>query len=333
MSEAHDEWVDLSRLSPAPLKLPSSKPQNPTMMAGTITPTETTSEYLFPLPPKRQVDSRAQSIRPRSPLPPPYSLLAVSSTPPKETNPKTDTSGVITTPFRVIRRSQSATEVRNVAQWKPLPARPLALNNKEHEGAVKGKQDFHKPAQTDGAKESKVPVASANGDKALRSTTVPHKGVLLSTSAAKGKEQTKRGVVEGDSRVTEQQRIMDGGNRGRYTRLDETPKPEKLYGDNGRFTLEEILWLHQNYRGEATFLKAWGFHITREGEREQGLEILRALMSAEPSRGLKQHQHRKRQEAEENPCTRAQLSILPRDKEGLHAIEEEMASCGFRPMQ
>jgi hypothetical protein len=46
-------------------------------------------------------------------------------------------------------------------------------------------------------------------------------------------------------------------------------------------TREERAWLHVNYRGEAPFLLAWGLHIARPGDREEGLLILRDLMQAE----------------------------------------------------
>ncbi|KAH8675455.1 hypothetical protein BX600DRAFT_452708 [Xylariales sp. PMI_506] len=44
---------------------------------------------------------------------------------------------------------------------------------------------------------------------------------------------------------------------------------------------QERLWLHRNYRGEATFLKAWGLKIESEEDREEGLVLMRELMDAE----------------------------------------------------
>ncbi|KAI1438296.1 hypothetical protein GGR50DRAFT_487379 [Xylaria sp. CBS 124048] len=48
-----------------------------------------------------------------------------------------------------------------------------------------------------------------------------------------------------------------------------------------KHTPKERLWLHRNYRGEANFLRAWGLEIRIEGERTEGLEILRELMESE----------------------------------------------------
>ncbi|KAI0379661.1 hypothetical protein F5Y04DRAFT_290248 [Hypomontagnella monticulosa] len=289
---------------------------------------EIASEYSFPLPPTMPVDPQTQSTRLRSPLPPPYSSLAPSTPPSKKTDPKHDTGGAEQTPVRTIRRTQSATDIQNVAQWKPLPARPLVIKSKGKEGGLKEKPSSHQPVQAGGAKESKVPVASTNGLKAFRALTGLQKGP---TPAAEDKEQAKDKTLKKDCRSTKQQITTNDGNTGKCARLDDSPKLEKHFGENGRFTLEQILWLHQNYRGEATFLKAWGFHITREVDRERGLEILQALMGAERSKELQQRQKSQLQVAEQTHHVKAQLSIPPRGKEGLHAIEEEMASCEFHP--
>jgi len=41
------------------------------------------------------------------------------------------------------------------------------------------------------------------------------------------------------------------------------------------------VWLHTNYRGEAPFLQAWGLDIKKEGERMEGMRMVRELMAAE----------------------------------------------------
>jgi hypothetical protein len=52
-----------------------------------------------------------------------------------------------------------------------------------------------------------------------------------------------------------------------------------------RYTREERIWLHSNYRGEAPFLQAWGLDIRREEDREEGIRMVRELMAAESSHG------------------------------------------------
>ncbi|KAK0614547.1 hypothetical protein B0T14DRAFT_310135 [Immersiella caudata] len=48
-----------------------------------------------------------------------------------------------------------------------------------------------------------------------------------------------------------------------------------------RYTREERIWLHSNYRGEAPFLQAWGLDIKKQDEREEGIRMVRELMAAE----------------------------------------------------
>ena len=38
------------------------------------------------------------------------------------------------------------------------------------------------------------------------------------------------------------------------------------------------MWLHQHYRGEAPFLRAWGLDIKSAADREEGVVILRDLI-------------------------------------------------------
>ncbi|KAI1327935.1 hypothetical protein F5Y16DRAFT_167167 [Xylariaceae sp. FL0255] len=57
------------------------------------------------------------------------------------------------------------------------------------------------------------------------------------------------------------------------------PLPEQT--SHGKMTSRERFWLHRHYRGEATFLKAWGLQITNNEDREEGLRILRELIRGE----------------------------------------------------
>jgi hypothetical protein len=52
-------------------------------------------------------------------------------------------------------------------------------------------------------------------------------------------------------------------------------------GAAARYTREERIWLHGNYRGEAPFLQAWGLDIRRGEDREEGMRLVRELMGAE----------------------------------------------------
>ncbi|KAK4196779.1 hypothetical protein QBC40DRAFT_286761 [Triangularia verruculosa] len=53
----------------------------------------------------------------------------------------------------------------------------------------------------------------------------------------------------------------------------------------GRYSRQERMWLHRNYRGEAPFLSAWGLDITSQHDREEGVGILKELMMEELRKG------------------------------------------------
>ncbi len=48
-----------------------------------------------------------------------------------------------------------------------------------------------------------------------------------------------------------------------------------------RHTMQERVWLHRNYRGEAPFLRAWGLNIESEEDREEGRALMQELMQAD----------------------------------------------------
>ncbi|KAK4174102.1 hypothetical protein QBC36DRAFT_244055 [Triangularia setosa] len=53
----------------------------------------------------------------------------------------------------------------------------------------------------------------------------------------------------------------------------------------GRYTHQERMWLHRNYRGEAPFLAAWGLDITSQQDRDEGVGIVKELMMEEIRKG------------------------------------------------
>lgn len=64
----------------------------------------------------------------------------------------------------------------------------------------------------------------------------------------------------------------------RETLLTAKALPER---PTSRLSPQERLWLHRNYRGEATFLKAWGLSIEKAEDRGEGVAMMRELMGAE----------------------------------------------------
>ncbi|KAK4657646.1 hypothetical protein QC762_001160 [Podospora pseudocomata] len=51
-----------------------------------------------------------------------------------------------------------------------------------------------------------------------------------------------------------------------------------------KYSLQERMWLHRNYRGEAPFLAAWGLDIASQQDREEGMGIVKELMLEESKR-------------------------------------------------
>ena len=97
------------------------------------------------------------------------------------------------------------------------------------------------------------------------------------------------------------------------------PEPKLLL--SGRYTPQERLWLHRNYRGEANFLKSWGLKVESDEDRAEGAELLRELMQSEVEMKASK-QHRKKEQTMEEQ----ELHISTEDHEGLHIILEEERS-------
>lgn len=100
---------------------------------------------------------------------------------------------------------------------------------------------------------------------------------------------------------------------------EQVPEPKPLSA--GRYTPQERLWLHRNYRGEANFLKAWGLRIENDADRGEGADLLRELMQSEMEMKASKQHRKKEQLMEEH-----ELHINTEEPEGLHIILEEERS-------
>ncbi|KAI0835641.1 hypothetical protein F5Y06DRAFT_275924 [Hypoxylon sp. FL0890] len=329
--ESNDGSSDSLHMSPAPLRIPSDKASTPLVSESQNPPLNFSSEYTFPLPP-------ATMAKPRSRFPPPYSSLVPSkSTPSMEET----VSANITTSVgkKSVRRTQSATDIHKVTQCKPLPAQPsVDVNKKEQEETKRWKQKIFRltPATTGhpnkGANSlgNTGPKADANGVKGASPLTAnTPKEQLQATSVTKGDAQLHKGAeqqgkdkgVSGVNRPNDTNENWSEGN----TSKEGSEAEAGSRGEKQRLTAEQILWLHRNYRGEATFLKAWGLHINRDADRERGREIMRELMAAEAPKEKERVEHDRQQKRHDQQARlqfTAPSSHSPRDKEGLHAIEE-----------
>ncbi|KAI2465551.1 hypothetical protein F4781DRAFT_438696 [Annulohypoxylon bovei var. microspora] len=330
-----DNHVGLNskKMSPAPLRLPPNKISHKSNPVPQNQPIQVYSEYLFPLPPTSMACSHNQASGPRSPFPPPYSSLmpSISTSSLKETPPKNNNSSFIKQSVHSVRRTQSSTDIQPISQWKPLPAEPLVNVNKREQGEnktwkqtifrltpasnVATKQEINTPCRTNPNVNvtygQRLPPPALASLKEPLPNTVKNRGKLQEEKQAKGKKLPD----------IKPQDITDTSRNEHSASKDSSGSEEGSSGDRERLTTEQILWLHQNYRGEATFLKAWGLHITRNADRERGLEIMRELMAVESSKG-KERQINGQLEKPREQNGRSKLTT-PRDREGLQAIEEE----------
>ncbi|KAI1759006.1 hypothetical protein GGR53DRAFT_515199 [Hypoxylon sp. FL1150] len=282
------------------------------------------SEFHFPQPPSSRPSSRAahsatQGSRPSSPLPPLHPS-PLSIYPPQDTSPASKKGAPRARSHDSLCSPRSEVDIQTLSQLKPLPARPPPdVEVEEGDEMMKGKQHLFHFKRTDASVATEVETArsislvgrtgSGKGHHAV--TTVETKPPISSEK----QHGAKDGVTENEIHSLQHQRAVS------ESRLDtrapqEAPKLEERRPLHKQgLTPEEIIWLHKNYRGEATFLKAWGLHFTRDADREQGREILQVLMAAEL------------QKAEKSTCDNVEGKHAPSgDGAGLRVIQEATAT-------
>ncbi|KAI1661837.1 hypothetical protein F4813DRAFT_345910 [Daldinia decipiens] len=299
--------IKWSQLNQESLKLPPEKHSSPMGTTRQNLPSCSSLEFMFPLPPSKSAGTlRSPSLPPYSPVAPPASSSA-------EDLRRNGNGEFAKTSAHTIRRTQSAADIQDPAQWKPLPARPPECKNKQQRETDKAKQRSSRPTRPP----TESPPASVNGNQ---------KRSLFERSSSSVPMIRKRTPTEENSEKKERptmkpQLAMD------EDRNEDTTPVNPLSLDTGsqesrmRFTAEQVLWLHQNYRGEATFLKAWGLHVSRGADREQGREIMEMLMAAE-SKEKEQSRHQKLQPQIDRVQHKTSPALEPGDKGALDIIEE-----------
>ncbi|KAI1144249.1 hypothetical protein F5Y05DRAFT_418326 [Hypoxylon sp. FL0543] len=329
-----DGWSNSPAMSPAPLRIPSYKASNPIEPESQNLPPDVSSQYSFPLPPANITKSRSR-------LPPPYSSLAppISTPSTKETGSANGTSVAVNKSAHAVRPTQSATDIQKSARCKPLPAQPTVDVKDEPEEIKRWKPKIFRltPASTG----SPGKCLSSPGDAVLVAETNCGKGALPrtantpkepspTTSTIKRKAQLHKEVRQqakekGRSGISHMNGADNKGNEGNASK-GHSEAEARSSGEKQRLTPKQILWLHRNYRGEATFLKAWGLHITRDADRERGREIMQELMAAEVPKEKERAEY-DRQHKRRDQQGRLQFNVTPNhaptDKGGLLAIEEE----------
>ncbi|KAK3377500.1 hypothetical protein B0H63DRAFT_561663 [Podospora didyma] len=186
-------------------------------------------------------------------------------------------------------RSEPATASdlsRNNSKWKPLPGVPgqSSSTSPTEPASSNPKPPFHKievmttPATASNSPtltreksgtttpSHPVPVVAPYNTPPLTPDSIKGGGGQVSTAAA--------AAVLPPPRLTTPTSTALERQHGTPSPLINTPPML-------RHTRQERVWLHENYRGEAPFLKAWGLDIKKVEDREEGLEILRDLIRSE----------------------------------------------------
>ncbi|KAI1384821.1 uncharacterized protein F4822DRAFT_433360 [Hypoxylon trugodes] len=265
--------------------------------------------------------SPTQASRPLSPFPPPYSSLIPPSSPLLSESAKNN-DVIIRIPVQAVRRTQSAADMQDTPEAKPLPAKLPSDATKEGRGETRRwNKNIFKLAQISTGIVTKAHKDSRRADPEINSNSEkgsPEPSPTVPATSAEGHDEVIRAKPEVPSHPAD-----DCTN---HTSKKVVPESENGSKNGDRKLTGE---------GEATFLKAWGLHITRDSDRERGYEILRELMAAESpqeeehSKRMKSHGGQRDQYGRVQFTTQSISSAATRDRESLHVIEEEARGRGF----
>ncbi|KAH8881660.1 hypothetical protein GQ53DRAFT_832162 [Thozetella sp. PMI_491] len=183
-----------------------------------------------------------------------------------------------------LKRSQSEAQMqRTRARWKELPPRPSALLSPMSAGEViRVGQVIGSPSES-----SIKLLASPPPTGPLPLVPAPSSRPMESLDAA-----VRR--ITGSDAVMSPTASSERSSAKESERSSAGAPPRRPL----RHSVQERIWLHRNYKGEAPFLAAWGLDIQSEEDRREGNQILKELMQAEESEGTQK-------EAEEKPSERA----------------------------
>ncbi|KAI0115411.1 hypothetical protein F4814DRAFT_419436 [Daldinia grandis] len=304
LSANDNKWSQLSQESSKPLPWKKSSTMRITRQnlhaGGPV-------EFMFPLPPSKSVNTF------RSPSLPPYSFIAPPTSSSTEDIRRNGSGESAEISAHTIRRTQSAADIRNPAQWKPLPARPPECKDKRQREANKGKQGSSRPTRSP----TESPLADIKCNKKPSLFERPSSSVPVVRTRTPTEENPER--KEGSNarlQLTTKENMNEDTASINPSSLDTGSQEGRE-----RLTAEQVLWLHRNYRGKATFLKAWGLHATRDADREQGREIMEMIMAAE-SKEKEKSRRQKLQSQMDRAQHKTSTTLESGDKGALDIIEE-----------
>lgn len=226
-----------------------------------------------------------------------------------------------------LRRTQSNAEVARQVEWRnsPTVSQHQKDSPQKHEVLVHElkTQEFQRSVRR-----SPKPLKIPQEPRALPPLTsappnVPLPPISATKLAGQGKawdQMHRRGRSSSSERGIERS----------PPREVQEPADGQPPGAEQKLTSKERFWLHRHYRGEATFLKAWGLEITSEEDREEGRRIMRELMQGE-AQEERENQERQRMHHLSGSQSRSSTAttLSGRDGVGLDVIAEERLSREF----
>ncbi|KAK8076603.1 hypothetical protein PG994_003875 [Apiospora phragmitis] len=285
-----------SMLSPPPLNLGQSKgkPPAPVQIPPThqrlLSPLHTDAsngESVFsPSLTGSSSDSRGSAAI-FSPTPNPFSCNPVSPSSSVASNDSPELS---------LRRSQSVADIKerskhrsrsNTAssrpKWRPFPNSTPS----ESEGEVEDSSIYsRKPAKTPRAESGFI-------DGEQQQQQQPATAAAAESTAQQPSSVPPPPIPGQSGQVSSLTRSSSLTGPKMSLVVPPTPRTAKTT----RHTREERLWLHRNYRGEANFLRAWGFSIDSEEDRDEGAALLRELCQSEQeAKWIKSQQQQQQQQ-------------------------------------
>ncbi|KAK0638546.1 hypothetical protein B0T16DRAFT_421335 [Cercophora newfieldiana] len=254
-----------SGLRPAPLRTPTRK--------------ETPEAEPASTPSERHETRRARSTSRKR-------VASPSAPGPSKANTNVTTAAAAATPKEDRRTDDNKTgpgHVRKNSKWKPLPQLPSQTASPASAAAATLEKP-KTPAPSDisalSAPELATPPLTPESE---RSELVKIVAIGVDRDRSGGHGHGHGGNMTPVSEVDAiDTHTSANANTGGVSRNNSASTTGSI---TARYTREERIWLHSNYRGEAPFLQAWGLDIKKEEDRAEGIRMVRELMSAEANPG------------------------------------------------
>ncbi|KAI0205307.1 hypothetical protein F4808DRAFT_411253 [Astrocystis sublimbata] len=215
-----------------------------------------------------------------------------------------------------LRRTQSSAEMTKQAERRISPPQPAFQEQSPSPQRPESTRTSPKPPLIPQDLQSLPPLTAPPPNGPLP----PINGTKLAGHGRTRDQSHVRGRSTSSNRGLERSPLREPQEQSEA----QSPGPESKLNPKERF------WLHRHYRGEATFLRAWGLEITNDEEREEGRKIMRELIEgeAQEERELQERQRMHHRSGSQSRASTA-TTLSGRDAVSLDVIAEERLSREF----